>query len=237
MSHPLWTEFQVTWDFVTKLCASVPADPALRQAWLESRQPAVRPPSSRSMTEINEEVVATLAETEPEDELGGLLVFQRVEGQLAQRTATIRAHIKDCARVLSNQYVGKIKGERSWATRVVNGVYLKPFGLSVMGTDFTPIHRHAGGPVINPDGRFDKAVQVKTMQGPRSAIKTIEFVIGASLTFTLRILQAKGNKPSVAEDDLHTLFQYGGVHGYGGERGDGEGQYTYTIQALNGGQA
>ena len=229
----LWTEFQVRWDFVSKLCASVPADPGLREAWLESRKPSVRPPSSRSITEINEEVLATMIE-QPEEDLGGLLVFQRLNGDCVQRLGTIRAHIKDCSRVLSNQYIGKIQGERSWSTRVVNGVYLKPMGYAIQGTQFLPILTQDGLPVITPNGTFDKAVHVKTAQGARSAIKTIEYVVNARLEFTLMILQAKGNKPSVSESDLHILFQYGGVHGYGGERGDGEGQYTYTIQQVGG---
>lgn len=228
----LWTDFRVRWDFVTKLCASVPANPDLREKWLESRKPAVRPPSSRTITEINEEVLATMVEQSTEEDVGGLLVFQRLNGALVQRLGTIRAHIKDCSRVLSNQYIGKIKGERSWATRVVNGVYLKPLGYAIEGTQFLPIQDQEGRAVTAPAGVFDKPVHVQTMQGARSAVKTIEYVVGARLEFVLRILQAKGNKPSVSEEDLHILFQYGGVHGYGGERGDGEGQYTYAIQQL-----
>lgn len=229
----LWTEFNVRWDFVTKLCASVPGDPELLSRWLESRKPTVRPPSSKSISEINEEVVATLlAERQEEEDLGSLLVFQRVDGQCMQRLATIRAHIKDCARVISNQYVGKIQKERSWATRVINGVYLKPLGPNVSGTPFLPILRQDGLPAREPDGRFDKAVQVTTMQGRRSAIKNIEYIVNARLEFVLRVLCSAGNKPSVSQNDLEMLFQYGGVHGYGGERSDGEGQYTYTIEPV-----
>ena len=49
------------------------------------------------------------------------------------------------------------------------------------------------------------------------------------MDFTLLVLTAKGNKPSVAEEDLHTLMEYGGVHGYAGERSDGEGRYRFTL--------
>ena len=56
----LWTIYSVTFNFLNKLCASVPANPDLTKVWLESRQPRVKPPGGRSITEINEEVVSTL---------------------------------------------------------------------------------------------------------------------------------------------------------------------------------
>lgn len=225
----LWKRYTVRWDFITKLCASVPADPEMRQAWLEARQPSVRPPSSRSLAEINEEVVATMAEP-TQEEVGGLLVFQRVNGVLCMRAATVKAHLKDCARFISSQYVGKIKGERSFAVRVLNAVYPDPL------TYWIPIlsQESDGKPVREATGRFDKAVHVATMQGPRSAIKTIEYVEDARLEWTMLVMCAKSQgekapKPVVSEEDLSILMQYGGVHGYAGERGDGEGRYTFTI--------
>lgn len=231
MSQPItiWHTVKVRWDFLTKLCSSVPADPAMRAAWLEARQPSVRPPSSRSISEINEEVVSTIAEEAEEgEELGGLLVFQRVNGACVMRAATIKAHLKDCARVLSNQYIGKIKGERSFATRILNGVYPDP------ATYWIPVLRQDGLLVREPDGRFDKAVHVKTMQGSRSAIKTMEYIEQGRMEFSLKILLASGNKPSVSVEDLTMLLTYGGVHGYAGERGDGEGRYTFTIESVDG---
>src|SRR5437867_7288930 len=117
----MWTHYKVTLEFLTKLCGSVPADPELIKAWTESRRPAVRPPGARSINEINEEVFATLAEPEVEA-TPSVLVFQRVDGKLVLRAATLKAHLKDCARVLSAQYIGSIQGERSFSTRVINGV-------------------------------------------------------------------------------------------------------------------
>src|SRR5262245_5132807 len=98
----MWTIYQVTWDFLTNVCASTPADPEIISAWLKVRQPVVKPPGARSIEEINEEVLASI-------ERGGgeapteysMLVFQTHQGALCFRAATIRAHIKDCARVLS----------------------------------------------------------------------------------------------------------------------------------------
>ncbi len=223
----LWTPYRVRWDFLTKLCASVPADPAMREAWLKARQPSVRPPSSRSLTEINEEVVATLAEP-LEEELGGLLVFQKVDGTCRMRAATIKAHLKDCARFLSSNYVGKIEGEKSFAVRFLNGVYPDP------KTYWVPIlSQVTGKPIDEATGRYDKAVHVQTRMGPRSAIKNIEYITDARLEFTLLVMHDKKGKPVVSTEDLGIMLMYGGVHGYAGERGDGEGRYTYTIEEVS----
>lgn len=214
----VWTRWTVEWEFLTKVCGSVPADPALVTKWLESRQPSARPVGARSMQEINEEVVATLESELVEDAADyAMLTFQRQNGTLVLRASTLRAHMKDCARQLSSFFVGRVKGERTFAVKMVNCVYLDESQYWV------PMLRE-GKPLNQADGFFDKAVHVMTRQGSRSALKRIEFVERPHLKFTLKTLGTV-----IHEDDLHILFQYGGTHGYGGERSDGEGRYTYTL--------
>ena len=138
------------------------------------------------------------------------------------RAATVRAHMKDCARIISAQFVGKIRGERSYATRLINGTYLDPASY------WLPILRPDGIPIREPDGKYDKPVHARGPRGEQlNSLKTIEFLSPARLDFQLRILGE-----SVKLADLETLFEYGGTHGYAGERGDGEGRYTYRIEQL-----
>lgn len=218
---PLWIVYQVRLSFVTKLCASVPANPELVKAWIEARKPKVRPPGSRSIEEIQEEVLAALADP-GEEELSSLLVFQREGRALVVRAATFRAHLKDCARVLSAQWIGKIQGERAFSTRVINGVYPDPKQYWV------PILRPDGEPVEEPDGVAEKAIHVRGPRGePQNALKCYQWVKPARLDFKLLVL---GH--SVSGTDLEHLLRYGGVHGYGGERGDGEGKYMATIEKI-----
>jgi len=216
----LWTEYQVRWNFLTRLCASVPADPELVKTWLEARTPRVAPAGALSIEEINEEVLASIERGEGEaDQSYSMLVFQRYAGSLVQRAATVKAHIKDCARVLSAQFVGRIQGERAFSTRVINGVYLDE------RTYWLPILRPDNAPIAQPDGAFDKAIHVKGPRGTINAIKRFEYLEPPTLiTFTLKVLGR-----SVSDTDLHHLFTYGGVHGYAGERGDGEGRYEYEL--------
>lgn len=223
----MWTTFNVEWKFITRLSASVPAGADLQRKWLESRAPKVRPPDSKSIEEIAEEVAASTPELEEEDERG-LYVFQRlnVEGvtSLCLRAATLRAHLKDCARILSSLYVGKIEKEKSFAQKVLNAVYYPPelYWLPILkASDGTPLRE--------PTGTYEKTIHVRTRQGERSAFKNMEYATDAMLRFPLIVMTQPSGKLVVNENDLGLLFEYGGVHGYGGERGDGEGRYTATL--------
>ena len=224
---PLWTQYRVTLEFITKLCASVPADKNLIKTWLEARQPQVRPPGARSIDEINEEVLASLGQ-QPEEEVSGL-IFQRNPsngGNLVLRAATIRAHIKDCSRVISSFYVGKIEKERSFAVKVRDCVYHDP-------TEYwLPIKRLDGTLVYAADGTMERPVHAIDASGrPINALKLFEYLEPARIDFTLRILGG-----IVRIKDLETLFMYGGTHGYGGERSNGEGRYTFTISEIEEGK-
>lgn len=225
MTESIWTVYRVRWDFLTKLCGQTPSDPNIVAKWLETRAPKVKPAGAKSINEINEEVLESISRGDGESPTEYTkLVFARDEdGSLAMRAATIKAHIKDCARVLSAQYVGRIKGERAFSTRVINGVYVDE------STYWIPIlSRETGKPFKNPDGEYEKAIHVRGPRGEMlNAIKCFDFVRDARMEFVLKVLGK-----SVSESDLHTVFQYGGVHGYAGERSDGEGRYVYEIEKV-----
>jgi hypothetical protein len=182
----------------------------------------VKPAGAKSIDAINEEVLASLERGANEEPEYSILQFQRHNGGLVQRYGTVRAHLKDCARVLSNQYVGKIKGARAFSTRVINGAYLDEHAY------WLPILRD-GVPVRESDGFVDKAVHVRGPRGePLNALKRIEYVEAPTeIQFTLKVLGG-----SASEDDLHILFEYGGTHGYAGERSDGEGRYEYQLERV-----
>jgi len=220
----MWTKYQVEWKFITKLCGSVPADPELQKKWLESRKPKVQPANSKSMEEMAEEVRISTEEVELPDETRGFYCFQRLEGGLVLRAATVRAHIKDCARILSSLWVGRMEREKSFAVKVINSVYYPPelYWIPILS-------QGDGQPLDKPTATYDKAIHVRTQQGERSALKTMEYVEGAMLRFPLMVLTQSSGKPVISETDLGHVMEYGGTHGYGGERGDGEGRYAYTV--------
>ena len=212
MAKPLFTDYAVTWTFVNPLCGSVPQDPEIVTKWLESRMPTSKPAEGRDLSEIQEEVLASLSEPDDAREVA-LLGFQVQGPGLAVRGATIRAHLKDCARQLSRYVVGKVKGESSFAVRVVNTVYVQD--------EWVPIMRPDGQQVAAPDGHIEKPFSAMTPRGPISAFKRFAYVEPTALRFSLRVLGG-----AVTKDDLERIMQYGGLHGYAGERGMGYGRYV-----------
>lgn len=226
---PLWNLFSVKWTFLTRLCGQTPADPNIIQDWLKAREPKVKPAGGKSISEINEEVLAAISrgEGEPDQEYSKLVFAKDDDGNLAMRAATVKAHIKDCARVLSVQYVGRVQGERAFSTRVINGVYPDEtkYWIPILDADTGKSRRV-------PDGEYEKPIHVRGPRGePQNAIKCFDYVMGVRMEFTLKVLGK-----SVHETDLHTIFQYGGVHGYAGERSDGEGRYVYEIEKIETGK-
>ena len=222
----MWTKFEVQMDFLTKLVSSVPADRELISRWLDSRKPTNRPPDSKSIEEVAQEVLDTLPLDANEE--AGVHVFQRQEGGLVVRLATVRAHLKDCARTLSRLYVGKVEGEKSFAIKIVHACYYPPdvYWLPILSQE-------TDRQFTEPTGSYDKAIHSMTPRGPISALKRFEYVENARLRVPIWILTPKSGKPVVSEEDLTTLFTYGAVHGYAGERSDGEGKYVATITQVD----
>jgi hypothetical protein len=243
----MWQIFKVRWEFADKLCSSVPTRKALIEAWVNSRRPPARPPNGKSLLEVAEEVIATLPAQDMIAEGEELveqttLDFQAVsekalESQssdpaiihdpdspkhLVMRAATVRAHLKDCARILSSLVVGTLEGEKSFATKVVNSIYLNQRWIPLM---------RDGKPCDVADGFMDKAIHVHTAQGTRNALKRIGFLVRPTMEFELCVLYSPIHKKSVISmNDLSHLMQYGSVHGYAGERSDGEGSYVFNIE-------
>jgi len=229
----LWKRYQVTWDFYDRLCGGTPGDPKLVEGWINARKPKAKPADARSLEELASEVVSTLAEVDEEEETK-INVFQRLNGDsgmngLVMRMGNIRSHIKDCARVISS-LTGKIEGEKSFSVRAINGVYYPPqvYWIPVLDQD--------GNQMTKAEGVIEQPVHFMTPQGKRSAIKVFEYVRDARLVFELWILQTLKAKAVVSVGDLETIMMYGAVHGFGPERGRGEGKYHFQIEEIEHGK-
>jgi len=226
MTESIWTLYRVRWDFLTQLCGQTPDKPDMIRKWLETREPKVKPPGGKSIEQINEEVLESITrgEGEPDTEFNKLVFAHDKDGNLAMRYSTVKAHIKDCARVISNQYVSRQQGERAFSTRVINGLYIDEsvYWIPILDQD-------TGKPKRIADGEREKPVHARGTRGePINALKCFEYALNARMEFTVKVLGE-----SVAEKDLSILFQYGGVHGYAGERSDGEGRYSYEVECMS----
>lgn len=217
----MWKNYKVTWEFSELLCGSVPQAKELVRPWLESRAPAKRPDKGPSFDELEQEVNETIDSTG--DVIERItLGFQRDAQGLFIRGATIRAHIKDCAnqvKEIVRQLHFKDKSKLGLKALVANKVYVVEY----------KIHLTRNGDYIKfEDGEREQAVHVMTAQGERNALKIIRYVEKPVIKFTLSVL----NDGVISEEILKTIFDYGSIHGYGGERSMGEGRYAWTMEEV-----
>lgn len=207
--------YQLEMEFVGRLMGSVPLKKELVRKWLEARAPA-QPKPGPSLDEIENEVLDTIEDVEAMTEEEVSLGFQQVNDVLVVRAGTIKAHLKDCARQL---YAAKLVSVKNFRSKVANYVNVVPYWIPIL-KDGVPVREH--------DGWHEQAVHVITPQGPRSALKRIQYVEGVSLVCRLYVLR----NPEVGEEELRKVLVYGGVHGYGGERSLGEGRYVFSLERV-----
>ena len=217
--------YRVEWQFVGRLCGSVPQSKELIRPWLEARAPEKKPETGPSLDELEAQIAATIAQedvAEVEDVEEKVqrvtLGFQRDENGLWIWGGNPRAHIKDCAQQLATLL--KASGDTNFKAKVANRCYLVE--------DRVYILRQDGSHVKEPDDWFERAVHVMTPRGPRNSLKRIQFVWQPVLRFTLAVL----DDGVIKEQHLHAIFRYGSIHGFGGERSLGEGRYRYTLEEI-----
>jgi len=220
--------FEVTMNFTGRLCGSVPQNPEIVRDWITARAPKTTPENPvATIDEIVDEVNKSLEvqqEGMSEDEIQKMiekttLGFQADgDGNLVVRMGTIKAHLKDSA----NQ-VKEALGIPAFKSRVANNLYLLDY--------FNPIMKN-GDNVTESDDSYEQPVHAfvrsKGVVEKINALKVIHYLVKPTITYRFS-LQRNGLVPI---GSLVKILEYGGQHGYGGERSLGEGRYTASIKKI-----
>ncbi len=205
----MWKDYKVSMEFLGRLCGSVPQSKELVSVWLDARKPKRKPDDAKPLEEIEQEVLDSIDQEIEKTTVG----FQHDDTGLYVRGATIRAHIKDCANQIKD--LVKVKAFRA---KVANRVYIEQYKVYLCNN---------GTVLKDSHGTFEQPIHAMTPKGPINALKCVHYVEGARLEFTMKVLD-DGNK-EVTLDKIKKIFEYGQVHGYGGERSMGEGRYLWEI--------
>lgn len=196
----MWKRYEVELKFTTPFASSTPKNPKDIQAMLEARMPSKPPEEAIPIDELAEQVGEEVEASEAVER--GYATFKRDENGLYYEARCVRAHIKDCA----NQLQGLI-GIKALRAKVANRVYVEPAKICLDKSE--------------PDGNETRIVHAMTMKGPRSSLKTIEFLDKPALKFTLKVM----DDGVIDRDILEAIFEYGGEHGMGQERSQDWGKY------------
>jgi len=191
----MWKNIEVKMVFLEKLCGSVPQNKEIVKRWLSVR---------KAPEGAEEEVLETVEDSQEKVTLS----FQKDEKGIFLRGGTVKAHLKDC----SNQ-IKDVLGVKNLRSKIANKVFVQESRIYLKRNDSEYI--------FEVDGEFDQPIHVITGLGPRSALKTIRFLTKPNIEFTLKILEDKEVDIKIIEK----IFEYGSIHGFGGERGMGEGRY------------
>jgi len=196
----MWKRYEVELHFTTPFASSTPKNPKDIEAMLLARAPSKPPEGSTPLPELAEQVKEEVEAGEEVER--GYATFKRDESGLYYEARCVRAHIKDCA----NQLQGLL-GIKALKAKVANRVYVEPARIYLDKNE--------------PDGNEIRIIHAMTMKGPRSSLKTIDYVDKLTLKFTLKVL----DDGVIDQKILASIFEYGAEHGMGQERSQDWGKY------------
>ena len=204
----MWKRYAVELRFTTPFASSTPKNPRDIEAMLIARAPSDAGLQKRKdageeivpLDELGEQVAEEVKASEEVER--GYATFKRDDKGLYYEARCVKAHIKDCA----NQLQGFLE-TKALKSKVANRVYVEPAKIYLGKSE--------------PDGSEVRIVHAMTMKGPRSSLKTIDFVDSPVLKFQLKLL----DDSVIDMEILKAIFEYGGQHGMGQERSQDWGKY------------
>lgn len=215
----MWDFYKVTLRFQNRLCGGIPKHPGVIKSWLEARAPSEaalerREQAGEEITpieELAEEVAGQVYAPTPEEQMSKVWAgFKHDEGMgLYVDGSHFKSHLKDCATVLS-----RMLDIKAFKAKLANRLFVVE--------DQVPLGK------AEPDGFWEHPVHVILPgQGPRSALKRTDYVHRPTLTLHLKVL----SDGMVTRKTLEQLLEYGETHGFGAERGLGNGRYEWELVA------
>ena len=215
----MWKFYDLKMRFRDRLMGGIPKNPDLIGDWLKARMPSDAAIAKRtvageaisSVETLTKEVEQTIEAVEERAWTG----FQSDDHGLFVRQDHIKAHFKDCGNVL--RVLAEVTAFRS---KIADRVFPEPPRIYLYSQVTEDIFSE-------PDGYWEHPVHVMTPRGKRSALKRTDYVKQPMIRLTLRVLDDK----TITEKHLRDILEYGSVHGFGAERGLGNGQYEFTLTA------
>ncbi len=215
--EPMFKKYKISLNFENQFAAGIPEDPSRLLDFLDARAPTKVPEDAVPIEDLAEIVAdQTLPSDDSSEEAAMTTTFKQQDGTLVYEARCIKAHFKDCAFILSKNFLEK----RGLKTAVANRIQVGP--------EMLKLHRN-GEMLTDVDGKEIRPITVQTRQGPRTAVKIVKFVNAPQFEFILTVL----NDGVVDIDLLTTLLTYGGtMKGMGQDRNMGWGRYSFEIEEV-----
>jgi hypothetical protein len=206
-ARELYDIYRVEIQFVDRVCGGMPKNPDLLKGWIAATTEHDDDTTTQQEKEARD---AILAPTEEKSWNGfpgdgrGLFIWAR----------QIKALFKECATMLRV------------TTTKLGSKQIFQHGFEIKGVD-------AAGPAdriylgrSQPDAFAEGPIHVQTAQGPRTAIKRVDYVEGATLKFEVWVLHTEhAEKRHIDEETLARMLTFGQENGLGADRSQGHGKF------------
>lgn len=221
---PLWTRIGITLSIKNRVVGGVPTDPKLISGWLSANMPDV------DAAEREKLATATLAQlpalTEEKAE-GMWTTFKRDASGLYIEGRQVKAMFKESANILRDMLTKadkKTKGEGDSSKSKYTNLKAKLAERLFVEDDKIFFKRDKKN-ILAPDGNEERAIHVMTAQGPRTALKRVDYVSApAAIIFTCRFL----NDGVVDLGLIETLLEHSSWNGLGADRSQGNGLFEVS---------
>lgn len=203
VAKDLYDTYDVKLRIRDKLCGGMPKNPDLIKGWIAATTKFDDATTTVLEKEARENLLQPTEEkswnTLPGDE-NGLFVWSR----------QIKAMFKESASMLRI------------TTQKIGSKQIFQHGFEIKGLvkdDRVYVGRN------EPDGMAEGPIHVQTAQGPRTALKRVDYVLGVTLEFTIWVLHTEGGeKRHVGEDELIKMLTFAQENGLGADRSQGMGK-------------
>ena len=208
-SRALYDTYTVTIQLRERIYGGTPKRGDMIKIWVETRTGY----SDEKTVEQTKEAMDLLVDETAEKSWTG---FQGDENGLFISANNLKAMIKQGASML-----GITKKKMGSKQILAEGTEVKSVS-GVNGRRSTRIYLDKG----TPDGFEERPIHVMTAQGPRTALKRIDYIENARLTFEIWILRtAAQEKRHIGEDELVQILTFSQENGVGADRSQGAGKF------------
>jgi hypothetical protein len=204
----LYDRYRVKIAICDRICGGMPKNPDLIKTWVESTTGHADEITEKLIQENAELVVNAVAEKcwngFPEDPKHGLFIPCR----------NIKACLKQSAQLL-----GIYKKQRGSKQIMAEGMEVKANEFNGR-TDRVYLGKKA------PDGTDESAIHVMTAQGPRTALRRMDYVTQPEISFEIWVLKtATQETRHIGEEQLVEILTHAQENGLGASRSQGEGKF------------
>jgi hypothetical protein len=211
-SDALYDHYRVKIQFRDRVCGGMPKNPDLLEGWIATKTEHKDEITDKQVKEAREALLEPTEEkswiTFPGDERGLYLQARQVKALFKESGTMLRVTEQKRGSKQIFQHGFEIKSLMQGAP--ADRIYLMSDG------------KHVKKPTAYAEG----PIHVQTPQGPRTALKRVDYVERPVLEFEIWVLRTEAaEKRHVGQDEIVKMLTFGQENGVGADRSQGHGKF------------